>query len=131
LKYLVDFPERSLIVMRDQDVVFKAHQLGVGKNIKCQVGGKADELHGKPVFIDGKIKLLADGIFKHIGSYMTGKETKMGKSAVVEYKNVTIVITENRVPPFDINHIYSVGIRPEDYKVIVVKSAVAWKAAFG
>src|SRR5699024_4340155 len=67
----------------------------------------------------------------YVGPYMTGKLENMGKTAVLELSNTTIVVTENRIPPFDINHVRSVGIIPEEYKVIVVKTAVAWKTSFG
>jgi microcystin degradation protein MlrC len=62
---------------------------------------------------------------------MTGQWANMGKTAVVEAGSVTIILTENRTAPWDIGHVVSVGFNPKDYKIIVVKSAVAWKTAFG
>lgn len=131
LQYLVNWDQKSLIVIRDAEVALKAHEIGVGQEIICKLGGKSDALHGEPVAITGRIKLLSDGEFVHEGAYMTGKEEHMGKTAVMELDHVTIIVTQDRVPPFDIGHVRSVGIKPQDYKVIVVKSAVAWKTAFG
>ncbi|WP_010268994.1 M81 family metallopeptidase [Paenibacillus senegalensis] len=131
LRFLVQWNERSLIVIRDEEAARKAHELGVGAELSMAIGGKSDELHGDPVAVTGKIRLLSDGRFTHQGSYMTGKEEYMGKTAVLELEHMTILITEKRVPPFDVGHVRSAGIRPETYKVIVAKSAVAWRTSFG
>lgn len=122
---------RSLIVIRDQEAALAAHQIGVGGRFRGTVGGKSDTLHGPPVAIEGDVRLLSDGKYRHVGAYMTGQRANMGRTAVIEAGQVTIVLTEHRQAPWDIGHVWSVGIRPEDYHIIVVKSAVAWKTAFG
>ncbi|WP_368652234.1 M81 family metallopeptidase [Ornithinibacillus sp. 4-3] len=131
LSFLVESDQKSLMIVRDSEVALKAHILGVGENLHCKLGGKSDGLHGEPVEIKGLIRLLSDGKFKHKGPYMAGKEGDMGRTAVVDANNMTIVITENRIPPFDINHVKSIGIDPEAYQIIVVKAAIAWKTSFG
>lgn len=62
---------------------------------------------------------------------MKGTVAFMGKTAVIEANQVTIVLTEERVPPWDIGHVESIGLNPKDFHLIVVKSAVAWISAFG
>ncbi|SEQ45646.1 Microcystin degradation protein MlrC, contains DUF1485 domain [Virgibacillus subterraneus] len=131
LEHIVQLEQPSMMVIRDAEVAKKAHELGVGHDIDCELGGKSDRLHGQPVPIQGRIKRLYDGRFVHEGPYMTGKEGNMGKTAVIESAYLTVVVTELRVPPFDVAHVHSVGIKPIDYKIIVVKSAVAWKTSFG
>lgn len=131
LQHLVDASKTCLIVIRDENAVLEAHRLGVGAIFESEIGGKSDTLHGDPVHIRGTIRLLSDGNYKHIGEYMTGQWATMGKTAVIEAGNLTIVMTEKRVGPWDPNHIGSVGLRPEDFHIIVVKAAVAWKTAFG
>lgn len=131
LQHLTDLPQKSLIVIRDVEAVRLAHQLGVGGILDCQIGGKSDNLHGDPVPIKGKIRLLFDGVYDHVGPYMTGQRADMGRTAVVEAGNLTVILTENRSAPWDLGHVLSVGLRPQDFKIIVVKSAVAWKTAFG
>lgn len=131
LKHLIHLKQKSLIVIRDVKAVQQAHQQGVGTILECCVGGNSDSLHGEPVEIKGNIRLLFDGIYHHVGAFMTGTLANMGKTAVVEVGSVTIILTENRSAPYDIGHVHSAGIRPEDFKIIVVKSAVAWRTAFG
>ncbi|MBP1993394.1 M81 family metallopeptidase [Paenibacillus eucommiae] len=131
LVHLIDPPKKSLIVIYDPEAALEAHRLGVGAAFDAEVGGKSDKLHGDPVRIQGEVRLLSDGKYTHIGKYMTGKWAYMGKTAVIEAGNLTLIITEERSAPWDPGHVSSVGLRAEDFHVIVVKSAVAWKTAFG
>ncbi|WP_036746106.1 M81 family metallopeptidase [Paenibacillus sp. UNC451MF] len=131
LHELLRLPVRSLIVIRDPEAVTFACQQGVGKLFSYTVGGKSDNLHGKPVPVEGKIRLLFDGMYTHRGPYMKGTIAFMGTTAVVEAGPVTLVLTSERVPPWDIGHVESLGLHPSFFHIIVVKSAVAWISAFG
>ena len=62
---------------------------------------------------------------------MTGYVTEMGTTAVVESGGIQIVLTSLRAMPFDAEQLRCVGIEPAAQDIIVVKSAIAWKAAFG
>lgn len=131
LPYLLGSRKRSLIVLCDPDAAAEAHRLGVGGTLRMAVGGKSDDWHGAPVGIEGRIRTLFDGDYRHIGRYMTGQPASMGRTAVVETGPVTLVVTEKRVAPWDPGHVRSVGLDPEDFHMIVAKSALAWKTAFG
>ncbi|RKN84188.1 M81 family metallopeptidase [Paenibacillus ginsengarvi] len=131
LPHLLAASKKSLIVIRDPEAAREAAALGVGAVLKCRVGGKSDDLHGEPVPIEGKIRTLFDGNYRHIGAYMTGQYARMGQTAVVECGNVTIMITEERVAPWDPGHVRFVGLLPEQFHMIVVKAAIAWRTAFG
>jgi microcystin degradation protein MlrC len=131
LKHLVGISKKCLIVIRDAEAVRSAHRIGVGGTFDETIGGKSDTLHGEPVRIQGLIRLLFDGKYSHIGPYMTGLWADMGKTAVIEAGNLSVILTENRTAPWDPGHVTSVGLRPEDFHAIVVKSAIAWKTAFG
>jgi len=131
LAQLINPPKKSLIVIRDEDSVRVAHRLGIGGLFHERIGGKSDALHGMPVEVSGRVRLLGDGEYTHIGEYMTGQRASMGKTAVLEADMLTVVLTELRTPPWDPGHLSSIGIRAQDYHVIVVKAAIAWKTAFG
>lgn len=131
LQHLVGIPEKALMVISDAEAVLAALAAGVGGAFSGYVGGKTDSLHGKPVLIQGKVRLLHDGIFRNVGAYRTGQLVDMGRTAVVECGNLILMLTTKRVPPFDVGHVRCVGLWPADFKLIVVKSAVAWQAAFG
>ncbi|CAH1191793.1 hypothetical protein PAECIP111891_00099 [Paenibacillus allorhizoplanae] len=131
LAELTTVPRKALIVIRDQEAVETAWRMGVGGVFAGEIGGKSDTLHGKPVAVKGRIRLLFDGHYRHAGPYMTGQQAEMGKTAVLECGQLTIILTEKRVAPWDVGHVRSVGLWPGDYHIIVAKSALAWQTAFG
>lgn len=131
LRHLLDTPAKSLMVICDAEAVGLALRAGVGGSFEAAVGGKSDSFHGDPVPVQGKVRLLFDGKYRHIGSYMTGQWADMGRTAVIETRNVTLVLTEQRVAPWDPGHVASIGLNPADFDLIAVKSAVAWQTAFG
>lgn len=131
LAELTDIPQKALIVIRDPKAVNIAVHAGIGGGFECEVGGKSDTLHGNPVAVKGKVRGLFDGHYRHVGPYMKGQQAEMGVTAVVECGQLTLVLTEKRVPPWDVGHVRSVGLWPGDFKIIVAKSALAWQTAFG
>jgi len=131
LAHMTDLPVKSLIVIRDPDAVREAFAVGIGGTFAMDVGGKTDDVHGRPVAVRGTVRLLFDGRYRYVGPYMTGKHADMGRTAVVECGNLTVELTEKRVGPYDLGHVLYAGLWPEDFHIIVVKSAIAWQAAFG
>ncbi|MEF3301576.1 M81 family metallopeptidase [Paenibacillus sp. GYB003] len=131
LPHLLAAPKKSLIVICDPEAVRLAAKLGVGARFSCAIGGKSDGLHGSPVPVEGNIRTLFDGEYRHVGAYMTGQYARMGLTAVVECGNVTVILTEERVAPWDPGHYRSVGLYPEQFHMIVVKAAIAWRTAYG
>ncbi|TVY08085.1 M81 family metallopeptidase [Paenibacillus cremeus] len=131
LAELVGTGQPALVVICDPEAVKHAYQVGVGGDFAMPTGGKSDGVHGKPVALEGVVRVLFDGHYKHIGPYMTGQQAEMGKSAVVQCRKLAVILTEKRVPPWDLGHVISAGLWPEDFKIIVAKSAIAWQTAFG
>ncbi|MFD0713855.1 M81 family metallopeptidase [Paenibacillus sp. GCM10027626] len=131
LAELVNAPRKSLIVIRDEEEARKAYALGAGAAFAGEIGGKSDKLHGDPVKVSAVISQVSDGKYRHVGAYMTGQHADMGRTAVLETGNLTIILTENRVAPWDVAHVTSVGLDPGQFHIIVAKSAIAWKTAFG
>ncbi len=123
--------KKSVVVVYDPAAVIAAEQAGVGQLCKLWIGGKTDNQHGAPVETNALIRSITTGEYEHKGSYMTGYITSMGRTALVEACGVQIVLTSRRSMPFDAEQLRCLGIKPEEQKVIVVKAAVAWKAAFG
>lgn len=121
----------AAVVIADPEAVAAAFAAGVGGAFAGEVGAKTDRFHGDPVFVRGVVRLLSDGRFVYRGSYMTGQERAMGRTAVLDVAGNHLVLTERKTMPFDAQHLRAVGISPEWCRAIVVKSATAWRAAFG
>jgi microcystin degradation protein MlrC len=120
----------SVVVIADPAAVAEAYRVGAGNTFDAKIGGKIDGLHGPPVGVRGTVRRVLDASYQHTGSYMTGFVTHMGRTAVVDADGVQVVLTSQRTMPFDAGHLTCVGIAPEQQRVIVVKSAIAWRAAF-
>jgi microcystin degradation protein MlrC len=100
--------------------------------IRLSVGGKVDRHHGEPVEVSGVVRLLHDGTYVETEARHGGRRTnQMGPTAVVELPgNNLLVLTSRRHPPFSLGALTCLGVRPEARRVIVVKAAIAYKAAY-
>lgn len=120
----------TVVVVADPEAVAVAAATGEGGAFAAPVGAKVDDRHGAPVPIRGVVSRLGDGRYEHKGTYMTGYETSMGRCAVVDAGGIRILLTSRRTMPFDAEQVRCMGIEPAEQRIIVVKSASAWRAAF-
>jgi microcystin degradation protein MlrC len=65
----------------------------------------------------------------HLAS-MFGSEFDMGDCAVLQHADVTILLTTQKTPPFDLGQWRSQGIEPAQLRVIGAKAAVAHRRAY-
>jgi microcystin degradation protein MlrC len=121
----------AAIVIADAAAAQVAHAAGVGATVALSVGGKTDRLHGAPVAVTGRVRLLSDGQWVHEGPENAGLPVDMGPTAVVRCDGVDLVLTSRKSMPGDQQQLKSVGIDPLPQKIIVVKAAVRWRGGFG
>jgi microcystin degradation protein MlrC len=105
---------------------------GVGRPIQLTVGGQVDDRHGDPVAVEGRVKLLHDGMYVEPQVRHGGKRVNhMGLTAVVELKDRNLLVLNSlRHPPFSLGQITCLGLQPERLRWMVVKAAIAYKAAY-
>ncbi|KON29231.1 hypothetical protein AC482_07125 [miscellaneous Crenarchaeota group-15 archaeon DG-45] len=113
----------------DPEAVSMAVEAGVGNEVTMEVGGKTDDLHGAPLRVTGRVRLVSDGKFIVKGPMGTGSESDLGRTAVVRVGGVDLIITEKRLQPTDLQLYRSLGIEPTEKRFIVVKSSVHFRAA--
>jgi microcystin degradation protein MlrC len=127
--------QEGAIVLADPEAVAICWAAGQGAEVTLSVGGKADRWHGEPVTVTGTVRALSDGVFEcelpdnHFASFF-GQTIHMGRTAWLRAAGVNIILTERKTPPFDLAQLRGVGVVPEQQKMIVVKSAVAYRAAY-
>jgi microcystin degradation protein MlrC len=127
--------EEGAVMLADHEAVAACWDAGVGATIKLSIGGKTDRWHGEPVAVTGVVRALSDGVFEcelpdnHFASFY-GNTIRMGRTAWLRVGGVNIVLTERKTPPFDLAQLRGVGVNPEQQKLIAVKSAVAYRAAY-
>jgi microcystin degradation protein MlrC len=127
--------QEGAVVLADREAVAACWDASVGANIRLRIGGITDRWHGDPVNVSGVVRALSDGVFEcelpdnHFASFY-GNTIRMGRTAWLRAGGMNIVLTERKTPPFDLAQLRGVGVIPEQQKMIAVKSAVAYRAAY-
>jgi microcystin degradation protein MlrC len=122
--------DEATVVVADPAAVATAFAAGVGGVVQAAVGGKTDRLHGEPVSIAGRVRLLCDGRWIHEGPENAGVPVEMGPTTVVRVAGVNLVLTSRKSMPGDLQQLKSVGIDPARQRIIVVKAAVRWRGGY-
>jgi microcystin degradation protein MlrC len=99
--------------------------------VKLAVGAKCDSYHGEPVVIEGVVRTISDGVFRNIGPMRDGLLEDQGRTAVIDTAGVLVVLTERRMPMWNLQQLRALGIEPTRLRIIVVKGAIAHRAAYG
>jgi len=128
---------RWLVVLCDPEAVRQCMAAGIGCEVELMVGGKADELSGSPIGVRGRVRSLHDGVFAEFAPRHGGARWhNQGLTAVLRISSghaaddSFLVLTSRPQAPFSLQQILSLGIDPAQMKIIVVKAAVAFRAAY-
>lgn len=123
----------AVVVLCDPESVREAQRLGLGGRFAREVGGKVDRLHGEPVPIRGVVRALHAGDWEEDQPRHGGRRFHdQGPTAVIAADGgVLVVLNSLRTPPFSLGQLTSLGIEPARQAILVVKAAVAHKAAYG
>ena len=120
-----------VVVLYDAEGVQRCIQAGVGGEVSLHVGGKSDNLHGNPVPIHGNVRLIHDGRFIETEPRHGGQRYhNQGLTTVVAVGDSLVVLTSRRQTPFSLQQLYSLGIDATAMQMIVVKAAIAYRAAY-
>jgi microcystin degradation protein MlrC len=122
----------AVVCLYAPDEVGLCATAGVGREVTLTVGGKVDRLHGDPLTVTGRVRLLHDGTYVEPEVRHGGRRVNhMGPTAVAELPGANLLVLNTlRHPPFSLGQLTCLGIRPEQQRVLVVKAAIAYKAAY-
>lgn len=116
----------------DPQTVEQCHQAGVGAWVDIQLGGKkAPEKLGEPICCRAYVKTLSDGVFYNRGPMHGGVRFDLKRSAVIQIDGISVIVASIPVQAYDIELFQSHGLTLSDFRILVVKSAVHYRAAFG
>ena len=127
--------ERGLVAINDPAAVAQLSAVAVGTAKHLAIGGRVWRLDPGPVALDVTLVSRGSGAFRledihsHLAS-MNGARFDMGPCAVVRHADLTILLTSNKTPPFDLGQYSSQGIDPRHFRLIGVKAAVAHRQAY-
>ena len=135
LRGLIAAGARSAAVAQimDASAVATCVAAGVGNTVTLSVGGQHDDLHGPPVEVTGVVRLIHEGTFPLAGPMGAGTFAGRGRTVVLEIGGsggIELQLTELRGHPSDLNHFRAFGIEPTQRRMLVLKSAAHFRAAF-
>jgi microcystin degradation protein MlrC len=120
----------ALVLLCDPQAVSAALRAGVREQVQLKVGGKVDEFHGASIEINGVVRTLSDGVYQNVGPMRDGVVDDQGRTAVIDAGGVLLVLTERRMPMWNLQQLRSLGIEPTRLRIICVKSSIAYRAAY-
>jgi len=126
-----DFQDGVVGILYDPETASQAHDAGVGATIAVRLGGKTDDRHGSPLQVDAYVKTLSDGAFVFRGPMSRGLEGNIGLTATLKIGGIEVVVSSQRKQCSDAEMLRIAGVEPSHRRLLVVKSAVHFRADLG
>tara|TARA_B100001115_G_C15845102_1_gene425292 strand:- start:2894 stop:4360 length:1467 start_codon:yes stop_codon:yes gene_type:complete len=120
----------AVAAIYDPEVVAQGKEAGVGQRIAVSLGAKTDALHGEPLEVEGVVHSMVDGRYQYTGAMTRGAWANMGPSIVLDIGEIWVIVCSERLQQRDPEVFRACGLVPEEMDVLVVKSAVHFRAAF-
>jgi len=123
------------VIINDPQAVASLQSAVVGSMVSLKIGGRGSRFDAGPLAVEAKFVCRFEGAFQledprsHAAS-MGGNRVNMGPCAVIEVAGVTILLTSRKTAPFDLGQWRVAGIQPEEFALIGVKAAVAYRQAY-
>jgi microcystin degradation protein MlrC len=124
-----ELDEACFSFISDPHVVQTAIGAGVGAAISVELGGKHDDLHGKPIALDAYVKAITDGRFvlQQMGA---GMRVDFGPMARLVSEGIDILVASKPSQTFDPEVFLLHGIDVSRYKIVGLKSSQHFRAGF-
>jgi microcystin degradation protein MlrC len=127
-------PNAGFALICDPAVVDACVAAGVGNRVTVDLGGKTENLDGGPIRdLDVYVKAITDGEFVNTGPMATGSETDLGEAVLLHCgpeDSISVIVARNRVQPLDAEIWRHVGVQPERFDVVAVKSSNHYRADY-
>ncbi len=116
-------------VIADPLAADEAWRAGVGNVIAIDLGGRGFE-GDSPLCGEFKVIALGSGNVVGTGPMWKGARMQLGPCALLEYQKVRIAISTKIVQTGDTALFRHLGVEPEQYSIVAIKSSVHFRAAF-
>jgi microcystin degradation protein MlrC len=122
------------VAIADAEAVAALQAIPIGSHISLAIGGKGSRLDLGPVALEVELISRSNGEFEleDRKSHMVGmgSRIRMGLSAIVRHRGMTILLNSRKTVPFDLGQWRSQGINPEELSMVGIKAAVGHRAAY-
>lgn len=117
--------------MVDPQLAAELHRRQVGDTVDMLMGGKTEPaLGGGPLQLRGELLRLSDGTYTGDGPMIGGQTRTWGPTAVVRVAGIDILVVTNNAQMWDQQQFKAFGIEPAAMRVVALKSAQHFRAAF-
>jgi microcystin degradation protein MlrC len=117
--------------MTDPATVQQLQGHSPGDTVRVSLGGKTDpRFGGGPLDLDATLIRLSDGHYVGSGAMYGGLRRSWGPTAVIEVNGILILVVSLRGQLLDLEQFKAFGIRPENKRVVALKSMQHFRAAF-
>lgn len=114
----------------DPEVAIWVHQHKEGECVNLALGGKSGIPNDEPLQATFVIEKLYEGTLHAEGPYYKGFSLNLGKAACLRIGGVRVILASNKVQMADRVMFQGLGVNPLAQKILVVKSAVHFRADF-
>lgn len=122
---------KACIYINDAPAVEKAFAVGVGGKLTVQVGCTLDSKYSVPAVVDAEVKaVFADGTFVRQSLAGKGMTHNIGRAAVLEAGNISILVCYNTAGNGDPQLYRAFGIEPLEQQLVVVKACTSYRASY-
>jgi hypothetical protein len=103
----------------------------VEAEVDVLLGGKTDpRLGGGPLALRGRLRWCGDGLYTGDGPMIGGQQRSWGPTAVLQVQGIAILVVTHAAQMWDQQQFKAFGIDPQAYRVVALKSAQHFRAAF-
>ena len=121
---------RCAVYVADGAAADHAFEVGVGGVGTFKIGGTKDPNFQRSITVQATVHSLHDGHYRNEGPAHKGLPVDAGRSAVLQAKNVDIVVMQAMEYSYDVQTYLAFGVDPAMYDLIVVKSASQYKLGY-
>ncbi len=108
--------------LTDPWAVEAAKRAGVGAELSTRLGARFTKGVFEPYDFTGVVEAISDGSYRMRGPMMSGQVVSAGETAVLESRNLKLVITSRPARTQDVNFYESLGLKIADFDAVFVKS---------
>jgi microcystin degradation protein MlrC len=120
---------RSATVVSDPRATALAFEVGVGGSAEFAIGGHVDTSAVRITAI-GYVRSLHDGEFRQEFVGHGGRISRIGRSAVVRFGKLDVLVCQTIVSPGDPQLYRGFGIEPLMYDLVVVKANTSFRVGY-
>ncbi len=118
-------------VIWDAECAARAHEAGHGATLELSLGARSGVAGETPLVARFTVERLGDGRFPGTGPFYRGGRFELGPMALLRTGRARIVVASRKQQAADAAMFHHLGAEPADARVLVLKSSVHFRAAFG